>query len=768
MTRPLVRAFAAVFLAVVVCVGATGPTPALAQDSPAADSVNADDVRRLVNTLEDDAEREKLVKQLKTLVQARKASAPQEDEGVLGSISSALEDLGNGVLDAVGIVQDLPKLANWANASLRDPAVRHLWGNTLWKLVAMVLAGMVADYLAKALLRRPERMLMPPDGAHLMTRAPLALARAVVRLIPIAAFAGAAYGMLTVLAINGNARVAGLMVVTAYVAVRAVMILIRAVAAPRTASLRLIPVDDETAEYLVIWARRLTGLGMFGVFAIEAARLLGLPRGGYQFLFKTLGLAMATMVVIFIMQNRAPVAKWLRNLGNGHKLGGRMQGLRNRLAEIWHILASLYVVAGYLIWASGIKGGFEFMLRASILTVVILLVAGLLSGGLRRAIERGFALSHEAKQQFPQLEDRANRYLPILHVVLRGAVVVITVLAVAQAWGLDSIGMLSSPVGRRVVSSVISIAVVLVIALVVWELVAGAIERYLDATDTNGIALERSARARTLLPLMRNAVLVVLLVMVTLIVLSEVGVNIAPLLAGAGVLGVAVGFGSQKLVQDVITGAFILFEDTMAVGDVVQLGSHSGVVESMTIRAIRLRDFNGAIHTLPFSSVSDVVNMTKDFSFAVFEVGVAYREDADEVMTVLKDLGAELQADPEFGPLILEPLEIVGLDRFDASSVVIKARFKTLPIKQWSVMREFNRRMKRRFDELGIEIPFPQTTVWFGQDRQGNAPAARIALDPQAGGPEQPKHPAHVAPPAADASDVIAPPTEEKPEASPT
>jgi|AGTN01.2.fsa_nt_gi Small-conductance mechanosensitive channel len=725
MTRPLLHACAAALLALFLAVPAFAQEPAPASGG----AVRIEDVRRLVDTLENDAERQKLVGQLRGLLEAEKAARPAElEDGVLDGISASLQALGDSVLDAAAALQDMPRLADRLGGSLRDPAVRQLWGDTLWKLAALVLAGIAADRLLGWMLRRPERMMVPPESASVLMRLPFGLLRALVRLVPVAGFAGAAYGVLSVLALNGNARIAALMVVTAYASVRALMVAVRLVVAPRTPGLRLIPVGDETAEYLLIWARRLAGVAMFGVFAIEAAGLLGLPRGGSVFLAKGLGLCIATMLAIFILQNRAAVAAWMRGLGQGHRLGGRMRGLWNRLAEIWHILACLYVAAGYVIWAVRIKGGFEFMLRASVLTVVILVAAGLLSGALRRLIERGFALGHDAKRQFPLLEARANRYLPVLHVVLRGAVIVVTVLAVAQAWGLDSLGMLASPFGRQVLASAISIGVVLLGAMLVWELVSGGIERYLLATDADGQARERSARARTLLPLARNALFLVLLVMVTLIVLSELGVNIAPLLAGAGVIGVAIGFGSQKLVQDVITGIFVLFEDSVSVGDVVQLGAHSGFVEAMTIRSIRLRDFNGSVHTIPFSSVDDVINMTKDFSFAVLDVRVGYREDPDYVMSVLKDLGAEMQADAEFGPLILEPLELVGVDRLEPSAVIVKIRLKTLPIKQWMVMREFNRRLKKRFDELGIEIPFPQSAVWFAK-----APPARAVAQEEIG-----------------------------------
>jgi small-conductance mechanosensitive channel len=556
---------------------------------------------------------------------------------------------------------------------------------------------------------------------------PLGLARALMRLVPVAGFAACAYGVLSLFALSGNTRIAALMVVTAYASVRVLMVLTRFACAPRTARLRLLPVDDETAEYLVIWVRRLAGVGFFGYFATEAARLLGLPKGGHQFIMKTLGLAITTMLVIFILQNRQAVAGWLRGSGR-LSFGRRVQGLQNRLADIWHVLAAIYVVAGYAVWAVQVKGGFAFMLRASLLTILILAVAAMVSTALRRAIERGFAVDPDAQSHFPLLEARANRYLPVMHVVLRGTVAVATVLALAQAWGLDTLGLLSSEIGRHVLSSAISIAAVLLGALVVWELVSGAIERYLAATDYDGHAIARSARARTLLPLLRNALMIVLVVMVSLIVLAEMGVNIAPLLAGAGVVGVAIGFGSQTLVKDVITGAFILFEDTMAVGDAVKLNGQAGTVETMSIRAIRLRDGSGAMHTIPFSAVTSVVNMSREFAFANLEIAIGHREDADGVMAVLKDLGAELKADAEFGPLIVDAMEVFGLERFEAAGFVITGRFKTLPQRNGGVQREFNRRMKKRFDELGIEMPRPQTTLWFGEGRDGKAVAARVAV----------------------------------------
>ncbi|MDO8606947.1 MAG: mechanosensitive ion channel [Phaeospirillum sp.] len=343
-------------------------------------------------------------------------------------------------------------------------------------------------------------------------------------------------------------------------------------------------------------------------------------------------------------------------------------------------------------------------LRVGLATLAIVAAAVVLAKVLHRLVDRG--LSHGGP------DSRANRYLPLLHRLSRSLIGLASILVLAQLWGFDPLALLDSNLGRRVASSLVNVAVVLVGALVGWHLLNGAVERYLSATDAEGNPLQRSGRARTLLPLARNAVFVLLALMVGLIVLSELGVNIAPLLAGAGVLGIAIGFGSQKLVQDIITGAFILFEDTVAVGDTVKLGEHAGTVEGISIRAIRLRDANGSLHTVPFGAVTTVINATKGFNYAVFDIGIAYSQDTDAVAVMLAELGAELQADPKWGAFMAEPIEVLGVERFDASSVIMRARVKTTPGDRHALGREFNRRIKQRFDAAGIEFPFPQTQVW--------------------------------------------------------
>jgi small-conductance mechanosensitive channel len=313
---------------------------------------------------------------------------------------------------------------------------------------------------------------------------------------------------------------------------------------------------------------------------------------------------------------------------------------------------------------------------------------------------------------------------------INALVYLVAALALLEVWGVDTYAWVTSGPGSVLGTAVARIVGIIVASLLLWEVVSSVIERYLSDTDSRGRPQLTSARTRTLLNVARNALLIVITIVSTLMVLSELGVNIAPLLAGAGVIGLAVGFGAQRLVQDVITGVFILFQDLMAVGDVVKLGDTAGLVESLSIRTVRLRDLSGTVHTIPFSAISTVSNLTEDFSFYVFDLGIAYREDVDTVIDLLREIGKELRADGEIGPLLLDDIEIFGVDAFGDSAVVIKGRLKTLPIKQWTVGRAFNRLVKIRFDEAGVEIPFPHRTLYFGEAKDGTAPAARVQVAP--------------------------------------
>lgn len=226
---------------------------------------------------------------------------------------------------------------------------------------------------------------------------------------------------------------------------------------------------------------------------------------------------------------------------------------------------------------------------------------------------------------------------------------------------------------------------------------------------------EAERRARTLGRIVNSFAFVIVVGVATTMVLSELGLDIMPIITGAGIAGLAVGFGAQNLVRDVISGFFLILEDQIRIGDVAVLNGTSGLVEAINLRTTILRDLEGTVHIFPNGEIKQVSNRTKEWSRYVIDVGVAYKEDVDYVMQVLKEIGDDLSRDQTYGPLILEPLQVLGVDAFGDWQVTIKISIKTLPLKQWEVGRELRRRIKKTFDEKGIEIPFPHLSLYFGE-----------------------------------------------------
>lgn len=240
---------------------------------------------------------------------------------------------------------------------------------------------------------------------------------------------------------------------------------------------------------------------------------------------------------------------------------------------------------------------------------------------------------------------------------------------------------------------------------------------------------EFQKRTKTLGEVIRYVIVLIIFAVTTMTILKELGIDIGPILAAAGIAGLAIGFGAQSLVKDVISGFFILLEDQIRVGDVVKISEKGGLVEKVGLRTTVLRDLHGNVHYVPNGSIAVVTNMTKEYSRYVFDIGVAYREDVDEVIEVIRGIDEEMRNDPAFKDDILEPIEIMGLDQFANSAIIIKARTTTMPMKQWRVGREFNRRIKKKFDERNIEIPFPHVTLYMGEGKDGKSPPLRVIKD---------------------------------------
>jgi moderate conductance mechanosensitive channel len=426
-----------------------------------------------------------------------------------------------------------------------------------------------------------------------------------------------------------------------------------------------------------------------------AARLLDVCIGGFT--------------IAFIIRYRL-VVRSLMLRGQKMPVKPKDLSLLSRVARIlakqWHVLGLLFVLAHMMARLLGVNG--DFIISAVLSSFVIVL--GVL---ITLLLDASIAKWRKKQQQYRRgvMQHITIRYLWMVRILAHVMIGLLIGFVCLNIWGLDPEPWLQSKIGWAVVRPVLSILAVFTVGWMLWVALDSFIENRLSSVDRYGRTRAQSSRTKTLLPLVRNAIFIALCTMILLAVLVNLGINIAPLLAGAGIVGLAVGFGSQQLVQDLITGLFILFEGTIAIGDVIDTGERAGVVEALTIRTVKIRDGDGALHSIPFSGITALKNRSRDYGVYTMKVTVGYDSDLDQVMDIMREIGQELQADTKFSWDILAPLEIWGVDQFAPEGVVIMSVIKTRPLRQWSVGREFNLRLKKRFDAAGIAMAVPRLSV---------------------------------------------------------
>jgi small-conductance mechanosensitive channel len=716
-TRRLLRILA-VLLALVV------PQAAMAQllpglpgggQAPASEAA-ATPLDTLLEVLKDDAAREALIAELEArTAEGGAAAQPTSEPVTLGSrigdlTQGAAESVAGSLVDLWQEIQAIPAVF----AALASADYRAV-GLPLLNLALLVIITYGAYFGIRFLTERFRWRLnrhAARSGWFSRLAASLAVLAANLAIIA-AAWAVGNVVAITLIGPAGNLAFHLSLFLNAFLVVEVAQALVRAVLAPRRPELRFPPLTDATAKMLTLWCRGIVSVLAFGQLLLAPVFARYVSAGTGQAIGVLVYLAALTMMVMLVLRLRARVTVWLSDrASNTH-------GVLPVLAQYWHVPVLAYLFALFLvviIWPGAVL---EAMLVATgkVLAAVVLgvIIAGLLS----RLIMGGVKLPNRLSSRIPLLEQRLNSFVPRALTVLRVLVVIIVAAITLDAIGLFSISRwLESGFGGRVAGATVTVALILVIAFGVWLALSSWVDYRLQ--PENGTRVK--ARERTLLVLLRNAATVTIVVFTLMFTLSEVGLSIAPLLASAGVIGLAVGFGAQKLVQDIITGIFIQLEGAIDVGDIVNIGGISGTVERLNIRSAGLRDLDGAYHIVPFSSVTTVTNFMRGFAFAVCDVRVAYRENLDEAKKAMTDAFEALKQDPEIAPNIVDPeLEWMGLNTFLDSAVVLRARIKTLPGYQWAVNRAYNAEVKRVFDERGIEIPYPHQTVYFGEDKSGRA-----------------------------------------------
>lgn len=481
---------------------------------------------------------------------------------------------------------------------------------------------------------------------------------------------------------------------------------------------------DVSRRFRAPLTRMVMWLGYGLAFVAPMTERLVNPSLGHALVW-LIGLIAYIDAIRVVLARREAVSEAFAKAAERHRESA-LGWLLSVLGRTWWAISLAYITV--LFFALLLRPGdvLPFIAHASALTLVYVLAALLLSRFINQWLKRRWHVPPGVARRLPSLQRRLDQLQPYLLAGTHTTIAVILFAALADVWHvIDVLTWLSTPTGQLVLGRLVLAAIISIVILVTWVLVDSLVEARLQAEGDR----IPSARAKTLLGLFRIVFGITLAVIGGMMVLSSLGVNIGPLLAGASVLGLAVGFGSQKLVQDVINGIFIQVENAINVGDVVTVGAITGTAEMVSIRSVRLRDVYGTYHIIPYSSVNEVSNFSHGYANCVAVYGIAYREDIDAATQVLHEAFDELMQDETVSKNILEPMVVQGVVALNNSSVDIRISIKVAPGTQWGVQRAMNRLVKIHFDKAGIEIPFPQQTIWFGEDKDGSAPPARLRIE---------------------------------------
>jgi moderate conductance mechanosensitive channel len=548
-----------------------------------------------------------------------------------------------------------------------------------------------------------------PSAWTLLKRVPLVVARLVLELVPVLGIALAGH-LIAGSWLGGQdvSRLIILAVVDSYAICAALLCVARMLLSPGGSRLRLFHLHDGAAQYLMRWSRRLILIAVFGYAIGEVGLLLGLSDIAHDAFEKAVGLVLHVCLAFIVLQKRRAVARRLRAPPDAT---GLVAALRNRLARIWHWIALFFLIAGWLVWAVEVPHGYAAVIHYFVITGVVLIAARFTLLLLLGVVDRLMRPGPTSLNFYPGMQARLAAYHPVVTLVLRLTVYLLCLLGLLQIYGLNTfLWLVESALGVRILSASGTLLVTIVLAFGAWEAINGGVQQHLDRLQREA-QLAKSARLRTLLPLLRSTLLITIAIVAGLMILSEIGINIGPLLAGAGIVGVAIGFGSQKLVQDLITGIFLLLENAMQVGDTVTVSGLTGTVENLSVRTIRLRAGDGSVHIIPFSSVTSVTNVNRGLGNASVSVSVAYDEDTDRVADELTAIVAGMRNDPDLSSKMLSDLQLWGVDKVDGAAATVAGQVVCTDSGRWPVQREFNRRMKRRFQTLGIRIFNPVQTI---------------------------------------------------------
>ncbi|WP_321848397.1 mechanosensitive ion channel family protein [Pseudomonas paraveronii] len=685
-------------LAPAQAVGLPGLLGGTSKPQPQAELPLGQSLDEVIKTLENDQQRTQLLSDLKKLRQATQKAQPAAEQGVLGLIGSTLSGLEqqfSGVDSPLGRWSDEVDMATDELKALMLPASEWLpiiFGFALilavWSLLAAALIWLshrvrerfglpeelpqhprTWDMLRFALRKLGPWLIALVITVYLSYALPSSLGKSLAMVLAYALVVGTCFSAICVIAfsvLDGPHRR------------RALYILRRQAFRP-------------------LWL-----IGSFAAFgeALGDPRLVVALGQHLAHTAATVANVMAALSTgVFILRFRRPIAHLIRNQPLSRRLTRRaLSDAIEIIGTFWYIPALLLVCIS--LFATFVSAGdTSNALRQSLLCTVLLVLCMVINGLVRRHAlkpQRGHkrhALYSERLKSFLYTLAHLVVWLTFIELGLR-------------VWGWSLIRFTEGD-GHEISVKLFGLGGTLLFAWLIWILSDTAIHHALTRSR-KGLA---NARAQTMMPLIRNVLFVTIFIIAAIVALANMGMNVTPLLAGAGVIGLAIGFGAQSLVADLITGLFIIIEDSLAIDDYVDVGGHLGTVEGLTIRTVRLRDIDGIVHTIPFSEIKSIKNYSREFGYAIFRVAIPYNMDIDDAIKLMRDVGQQMRNDPLQRRNIWSPLEIQGVESFESGSAILRARFKTAPIKQWEVSRAFNLSLKRHLDEAGLDLATPRLSV---------------------------------------------------------
>ncbi len=710
---PFARWVASIVL-VAAAVVSSSPAPAQAVDAargPAAEALPAklpapltkDAIRELVSRLSDTEVRRLLIDQLDRGA-ALPADAGADLAGIVGAVDSRAGDLRARGAELFAAAGRLPAAARNVVARLTERGgAMHLLVLAVG-LLAMVGVGWALERLYRRLVGTSRGALVQAADEALAEQASRIALRVVLETVGLALFAAGGLGLFFAL-YQGHAP-SRTVVLTAFFAVliyRGVALTSRFLLAPHSAGDRLLPFDDAAARLLHSGVLRFTLLLV--IFAGAANIFAAL--GGDPAVADLLRLASTVVLVASLLETtwraRGPIGALIaRSAGGGPSV--------RLLGEIWPVLATLLFVVIASARAMEILEGKSEFSGIGVFTLLVLIALPIIDMALCRVLHAAVR-----KGQAAAVEGRTAAlvsYEPLLRRAIHIVVTVLGFLVLAGVWDLDLFALAQKGLGERISSALVGIAIVLLLAYILWEATRTAVERRMSE-EAEIDSDHPASRLRTLLPLLRITLQIAILVMATLSILAALGVDILPLLAGASIVGVAIGFGSQTLVRDVVSGAFFLMDDSFRLGEYLEVGDAKGRVEKITVRSLFLRHHRGALNILPYGEIKRLRNNSRDWMIMVMEFRLTYDTDLKKVKKILKKIGEELAADPDYGPDMLQPLKSQGVMSTEDSALVVRAKYMAKPgTAPFMIRRAAYDRILKAFAEEGIKFAHRQVTVY--------------------------------------------------------